>query len=190
MMATPPDLCHIKHPAKLLITSNNYFYIFNEEWLWLIKLKDFSYGQTLKISAYFDIKSIDFIYQGPSGETIIISELYYMVEYPTFQIKPGYSKTPLSDKGLRDVRRINGIVNTYSRKTYIFYNNYLYAEINEYTFEIKRHGLIHEESPGVSPDFDSVFHYINGNLYFLEDILYEFNEFKKCLIKAVKFDFF
>ncbi|XP_018576147.1 stromelysin-1-like, partial [Anoplophora glabripennis] len=111
----PPRLCDVKKPEKMLITSNHHFYIFNGEVLWVVELKNYNYGPALRISSYTDIAPIDFIYQRPNEDLVVISGVYYyIVEFPSFRIRHGYKKVPLTSLGLRDVVKVHGIVNTYS----------------------------------------------------------------------------
>ncbi|XP_018573885.1 stromelysin-1-like [Anoplophora glabripennis] len=103
-----PRLCDVKKPGKMLITSNHHFYIFNGEVLWVVELKNYSYGPAVRISSYTVITPIDFIYQRPNEEFVVISGVYYyIVEFPSFRIKHGYKKIPLTSLGLKDVVKVH-----------------------------------------------------------------------------------
>ncbi|XP_023310563.1 matrix metalloproteinase-24-like [Anoplophora glabripennis] len=102
-----PRLCDVKKPEKMLITSNHHFYIFNGEVLWIVELKNYSYGPAVRVSSYTDIAPIDFIYQRPNEEFVVISGVYYyIVEFPSLRIKHGYKKIPLTMLGLKNVVKI------------------------------------------------------------------------------------
>jgi hypothetical protein len=92
-------------------------------------------------------------------------------------------------------KKIQTIFNSYTGRTFIFYDNYYYyVEWNECTMKPKQHGIINELFPGVSTYVNDVFRYRNGILYFFKKkdnkaILYEFDQFSNMLIKAAPFDF-
>ncbi|KAK9878321.1 hypothetical protein WA026_021336 [Henosepilachna vigintioctopunctata] len=74
--------------------------------------------------------------------------------------------------------KINGVVNTYSGKTYIFYENNYCMELDECTLKGKSVKFISEIFPGIPSNITSVFRYTNGILYFMKDgMIYEYNEF-------------
>ncbi|XP_049809448.1 matrix metalloproteinase-14-like [Schistocerca nitens] len=91
--------------------------------------------------------------------------------------------------GLGNNFKLNGIVNTYSGRTFIFFNDFFYAEIDECNFKYKVRGIISREYSGLPTGINSVFRYINGMLYFFrDDAFYEYNEFTKKVVKYGIFD--
>ncbi|KAK9876460.1 hypothetical protein WA026_012774 [Henosepilachna vigintioctopunctata] len=75
-------------------------------------------------------------------------------------------------------QRPSGVVNTYTGKTYIIFNNNLCVEYDECAGRYKSIKLIDDVFPGIPQRIDHVFRYTNGKIYFFKNKkVYEFDEF-------------
>ncbi|XP_049813823.1 collagenase 3-like [Schistocerca nitens] len=190
IQSEPISLCQTKHIDHILFM-NGILYVFYQKWVWIIQ-NTIPQSQLITDWLTFlpnDVNRIDGIYQRPSGELVIFSNnMIYMIHLHTLQLISGYPK-PLSSTGLRNNFKLNGIVNTYSGRTFIFFNDFFYAEIDECNFKYKVRGIISREYSGLPTGINSVFRYINGMLYFFrDDAFYEYNEFTKKVVKYGIFD--
>jgi hypothetical protein len=78
----------------------------------------------------------------PSRKVVIIDEnTYYFIGFPSFQIKHSGNVYEL---GVPSNNKIQTIFNSYTGRTFIFYDNYYYIELNECTMKPKQHGIINE----------------------------------------------
>jgi hypothetical protein len=69
-----------------------------------------------------DFKEISHIYQRPSGDVlIIVKNLYYLIDFPSFNVKNGYNGKSTENLGIPKGKRIDAIFRTYSGKTYIYF---------------------------------------------------------------------
>lgn len=186
-----PDLCSIR-PEKILITSNHHMYIFYESWAWLIKVGSERYTKPHRIESYLNFSSFSHIYQRPSNDDILLirDNLYYVLNFPSLRFVSDQGKPveQLVRKGYNGFR-INGMFTGYFGKTYIFYEDYYFVEIDECSLIPTHYGVISDKFPGIPARIDSVFRYINGNLYFIKnEMFYEFNEFRRKLLRFGEFD--
>jgi hypothetical protein len=131
---------------------------------------------------------ISHIYQRPSGDVlIVVKNLYYLIDFPSYNVKSGYNGQSIENLGIPKEKRIDAIFRTYSGKTYIFYDKVLYIEFDECLFRSKKNGLISELFAGIPPNISRVFRY--RNLYFFKDKMYsEFDDISNTLVKSDKFD--
>jgi hypothetical protein len=76
----------------------------------------------LMLYLYFlpdDFQEISHIYQRPSGYVlIVVKNLYYLVDFPSFNVKNGYNGQSIENLGIPKGKRIDAIFRTYSGKTY------------------------------------------------------------------------
>lgn len=191
---TIPDLCRIKNLRTFLILKSN-LYIFYKKWVWTISLNSFhdsdkfkKYSQPQKISDWLsflpkNFSKIDFIYQKPNTDVVLfIKDHMYTVKFPSFHLKE--VRTLLSVFGQYS-NGINGIINSYEGRTYLFLKNQYVAEINECDNTILMNGYINEHFPGAPSDIKSVFRYVNGYLYFFtRNYFYEYDAFTKRTLRT------
>lgn len=182
------DLCQIQ-PTKFLITFNQHKYIFHNDLVWILQIGEQKYRPPERIGDYLPFSSFSHIYQRPSGDlVVIVNNEFYIIEFPSLQIKASYNKRSVRELGILRGRKINCIFSSY-RGTYIFYDNYYFVEIDECSFRPKSRGIISELFPGVPSHLDNASRYINGNLYFFRNkTFYEFNEFTRKITRAGEFD--
>jgi hypothetical protein len=77
-----------------------------------------------------DFQEISHIYQRPSGDVlIVVKNLYYFIDFPSFNVKSGYNSQSIENLGIPKGKRIDAIFRTYSGKTYIFYDKVLYVQL-------------------------------------------------------------
>ncbi|KAL3268978.1 hypothetical protein HHI36_008064 [Cryptolaemus montrouzieri] len=94
----------------------------------------------------------------------------------------------LINLGLPAYSKVNRAINTYTGRTFIFYNETLVIEVDELNRERKSTKYIHEMFPGIPAGIYNVFRYIDENIYFFKhSVVYQFNEFQGTFIKAEKF---
>lgn len=83
---------------------------------------------------------------------------------------------------MRNYPAIRGVVNSYRGKTYWFFDNNMFSEIDDCRFLPKSTALITEQFTGVPSKIDSVFRYTNGIIYFLYNgHYYGYDEFSNSL---------
>jgi hypothetical protein len=188
------NLCDFNKEIDTFLIANHHMYIFYKKYVWLVNLKDMTYDKEPKLIKdylYFlpdDFKEVSHIYQRPSGDVlIIVKNLYYLIDFPSFNVKSGYNGQSIENLGIPKGKRIDAIFRTYSGKTYIFYDKALYIEFDECLFRSKKNGLISELFGGIPPNINRAFRY--RNLYFFKDkMFYEFDDISNTLVKSDKFD--
>jgi matrix metalloproteinase-16 (membrane-inserted) len=188
------NLCDFNKEIDTFLIANHHMYIFYKKYVWLVNLKDMTYDKEPKLIKdylYFlpdDFKEVSHIYQRPSGDVlIVVKNLYYLIDFPSFNVKSGYNGQSIENLGIPKGKRIDAIFRTYSGKTYIFYDKVLYIEFDECLFRSKKNGLISELFAGIPPNINRAFRY--RNLYFFKDkMFYEFDDISNTLVKSDKFD--
>lgn len=193
----PPDPCQLETLHTFLIIDQKILVMY-EQWMWPIELGSSKIPTPVKLRDYLkyilhgNFKKITAIYQRPNGQILFIAHnLVYILEYPTMRLLSGYPKSFKEVFNFHTKNRviINGIVNTNSGKTLIFYDNVYYLVLSECDFTSTHRGLISELLPGVPIGFQSVFRYANGKLYFFKKRnYYEFDEFKRVVTKSGNVD--
>lgn len=181
-----PDLCNIQ-TNKYLITHTRNIHIFYNQWIWILKFNDRNkrYGDPEIIRHYLQLDRIENIFQKIDGDFIIFdNDTIYEVDPLRFSVKRRLNIT--TQFGLRPrVHHINCVFSTYSGRTYLFYNDKYYIEINECTMGIRARGAICDRFPGIPNNVSDAFRYINGNLYFFQNnTFYEFNEFENRVLRT------
>ena len=102
-----------------------------------------------------EFREISAIYQRPSGEVVMfVDDEFYMINFPSLSLVSGYPKH-ISELGIGRGNTINAVVNTYTGKTFLFYNNNYYTEIDECLMKAKNYGLISKLFPGLPPSINS-----------------------------------
>jgi hypothetical protein len=62
-----------------------------------------------------------YVYQTPSGDVlIVVKNVYYLIDFPSFNVKSGYNGQSIENLGIPKEKRIYAIFRTYSGKTYIY----------------------------------------------------------------------
>lgn len=106
--------------------------------------------------------------------------MVFLFNLYTQQLISGYPKDACSHFNVAQSYKIKGIVNMYTGKTFIIYNEDFVSEIDECSFNITRTDLVSNLFPGIPADIDGVVHFNNGLLYFFKNgNYYEFNKFFK-----------
>jgi hypothetical protein len=83
--------------------------------------------------------------------------------------------------------RIQGVVNDYTGRTYIFYDNQYFAEISDFNFSVLMFRKISDYFIGMPTNFNGVFRYIDGFLYFFHnENIYIYNQFLKRVERVVE----
>ncbi|KAL3272326.1 hypothetical protein HHI36_024385 [Cryptolaemus montrouzieri] len=186
-----PNLCEVNFKFHKLLILNKHFYVFFDDWVWVIPLKKQTIPAALQISSFIPLPTISFrndgfMYQKPNGDIFFIyKNNYYIVDPDSFALKGRYFLTSL---GLPSNIKVNGGVNTYTGRSYIFFNNTSCVEIDDYYQRAKSIKYIEEVFSGIPSSIDHVFRYIDGTLYFFKGrMIYEFNEFSGKIIKSYRF---
>jgi hypothetical protein len=61
------------------------------------------------------------IFIRPSGDVlIVVKNLYYLIDFPSFNVKSGYNGQSIENLGIPKEKGIDAIFRTYSGKTYIY----------------------------------------------------------------------
>jgi hypothetical protein len=69
-----------------------------------------------------DFQEISHIYQRPSDDVlIVVKNLYYLIDFPSFNVKSGYNSQSIENLGIPKGKRIDATFRTYSGKTYIYF---------------------------------------------------------------------
>ncbi|KAL3273330.1 hypothetical protein HHI36_014779 [Cryptolaemus montrouzieri] len=119
-----PNLCEVNFKFHKLLILNKHFYVFFDDWVWVIPLKKQTIPTALQISSFIPLPTISFkndgfMYQKPNGDIFFIYENnYYIVDPDSFALKGRYFLTYL---GLPSNIKVNGGVNTYTGRSYIFF---------------------------------------------------------------------
>lgn len=198
------DVCAIKEADDdniqyLLV--NGKLYVTYKKQLWIIDISEDgkhetkSYYRPLIINERLKFLSstferVDAMYQRPNGDMVVIADRQlYMFNLHTQQLNEGYPKNVCSYFNIAQPCKINGIVNTYTGKTYLIYNEDYVLEIDECSFNTVRTDLLSNLFPGIPADIDGVVRFNNGLLYFFKNgNYYEYNELLKKTIKFGKKD--
>lgn len=188
-----PDLCEIENINKFVVLSNKRFYIIHEKWFWSVDLVTGKYEKPKLISDWFpflpsNFKTVEAVYQDPTGDIVaVVDGRMYIISYPSMQLKVVQPLTSM----LRFASHFHGMVNSYSGRTYVFYDDMLVNELtyhkNDNSFSSNIYGgRLSNYFPGVPTSVDYVFRYIDGLLYFFKDrTVYQFNEFSGVMEKAL-----
>ncbi|KAL3278507.1 hypothetical protein HHI36_023977 [Cryptolaemus montrouzieri] len=186
-----PNLCEIKHKVQKVLVLNKYLYVFYDRWVWIIPLEKKLIPSPVRISMFLPIPNVSFkndgyLYQKANRDIHLIYKREHMIVDPdSFRIK---SSQYLDHFGLPEYSRVNGAVNTYTRRTFIFFNNTICIEMDEVTRQPKSTKFIHETFRGIPPSIDYVFRYVDGIIYFIKDQhVYSYDEFQDKLVKEEKF---
>lgn len=169
-------------------------YMFFKQWVWLHDInKPSAPNHPELITTWLSFLPKDFthisaIYQRPSGNIILIAQkIIYMFSYPNLLLAIDYPR-PLST-WITDDSSFLSAINTYSGRTYLFYNDNMYTELDECTLTGKHHDYINKDFIGIPIAMDSAFRYIDGMLYFfLNSTVFKYNEFKNTLVEASQFN--
>ncbi|KAK9882895.1 hypothetical protein WA026_023694 [Henosepilachna vigintioctopunctata] len=177
----PPNLCSVNNNIDRILVVNNHLYLFYKDWVWVISLNKKRIEPPMRLKDYIGIPELNFhdgghIYQRPSGEIILFHKTkYYLIDSTNFKVQ---YEQPIENMGLPKNIIIQGVVNTYTGKTYIIFNNNLCVEYDECAGRYKSIKLIDDVFPGIPQRIDHVFRYTNGKIYFFKNKkVYEFDEF-------------
>ncbi|KAK9877795.1 hypothetical protein WA026_019475 [Henosepilachna vigintioctopunctata] len=177
----PPNLCSVNNNIDRILVVNNHLYLFYKDWVWVISLNKKRIEPPMRLKDYIGIPELNFhdgghIYQRPSGEIILfLKTKYYLIDSTNFEVQ---YEQPIENMGLPKNIIIQGVVNTYTGKTYIIFNNNLCVEYDECAGRYKSIKLIDDVFPGIPQRIDHVFRYTNGKIYFFKNKkVYEFDEF-------------
>ncbi|XP_049809227.1 collagenase 3-like [Schistocerca nitens] len=191
----PPELCKLNNKIKNFLIVDQVLYIYYEKWVWIMDLDNLDVRTKPQLISDWltflpkGFNNITAAYQRPSGDVILfIDNKLYIMEIPSFRLKFGYP-TSLTSLSLRKNVILHSAVNTYSGKSFIFFDDVYYVEIDECKGISKKYGRITKEFSGIPPGIESSFRYTNGLLYFIKDkTFYEYSEFTNSVVRAGKFD--
>lgn len=166
------DICK-KQPKHFLLRHDR-MYIFDDELYWVLPLNSRSINKIeeakmFKQRLHFLPNDIVLqgVYERPNGNVMFFVNLWvFEVKIPSFQL---ISTKPISDLLKRNITSFQGVVRTAKGKTYIFYDGGLLSTIDECSFTINSHGYVDHTFPGVANNFQSIFQYQNGLLYFFHN---------------------
>lgn len=182
-----PKLCDLN--SKMSNTSflivNNKLYLFYKKYVWMLNLNTREIQDTpLVITDWLTFlhtpfEKISGIYQKPDNEVVLFSEsMVYIFEYASFRLLKREHYNVL----MQNYPTIRGVVNSYRGKTYWFFDNNMFSEIDDCRFLPKSTALITEQFTGVPSKIDSVFRYTDGIIYFLYNgHYYGYDEFSNSL---------
>ena len=187
------DICKV-NGSHLFLVINNHLYILQNKLFWMFNIREKSYGKSQNITKWLkflppNFANISAMYQRPSGEVVIfVDNNIYMFDIKSLRLVNNFPVSTTSI-GFDSTTKINGAVNTYTGRTFIFYNDEYYIELDECSFSVKKHGYTYDDFPGVPKNIDSVFRFIDGFLYFFKDgYVYKYNEFKNVVEQTEKYD--
>ncbi|XP_030751263.1 neutrophil collagenase-like [Sitophilus oryzae] len=157
-----PKLCDLN--SKMSNTSflivNNKLYLFYKKYVWMLNLNTREIQDTpLVITDWLTFlhtpfEKISGIYQKPDNEIVLFSEsMVYIFEYASFRLLKREHYNVL----MQNYPAIRGVVNSYRGKTYWFFDNNMFSEIDDCRFLPKSTALITEQFTGVPSKIDSVF---------------------------------
>lgn len=187
-----PELCKMQNVNTFFIFEGN-LYVIYEKWYWTVDMETGRFAEPKLISKRFpflptDFKKVKAIIQDPQGYVVAaVDDQVYVLN--------GNDLTELKhfsiDRIINGARILNGVVNTYTGRTYIFHDDVMVTEVhfddglpNFYlrkTFGKKFMDVF----PEIPKPIDSVFRFTDGLLYFFkENSVFKYNEFTKKLIEA------
>ncbi|KAF5280167.1 hypothetical protein FQA39_LY18124 [Lamprigera yunnana] len=159
---TPPDLCKIEDQLNTFLVLNGFKYIFYKKYVWIVKLEGNRYGEPKIIFDWLNFlpsnfERIDAIYQRTSGEIVFfINQEIYMMSYPGFKLLDGFHRKR-NTIGVTSKLKINAALNSYTGRTYIFYEQNFFVELDECSFYLRRHGNIYNEFDAFPSSISGVF---------------------------------
>lgn len=188
------DLCEIEDLSKLiLVIINQRLYVIRENLVWIVDLNNVvqKYDRPYYLTDWLsfipkDYRKIDGAYQRPNGEVVlIIDNTIYKFDINSLQLST--APMPISLMNIPQTSIINAVVNTYTGKTYILYDDMYYSEINECSFTNKAVGAVSDIFPGVPLKVEGAFRYIDGLIYFFKNGYYiTYNQFSKRVLEMNK----
>ena len=178
-----------------LILIDNQLYVLQKNLMWVKDLNFPKFNENpLMLNRWLSFLPSNFTeiiaaYQRPSGDLVLlIDKLIYVIKIPSFDLRYRMRYETLNINALNN-EKINGIIHTNKGKTYIFYEDIYYVEINECSFTKEAIGYVHNLFPGAPTGFRSVFQFNNGNLYFMkQNKIYEYNDISKTLVGVRNLD--
>ena len=173
-----------KHMDPSFVIIESQLYIMYGNYVWIRDLRHGHYDEyPRQINSWLSFLRQNRVlgaYQRPDGDIVLLTNgTLHVISSLTFQRK--YT-VPLK---IPNLHVYNGIVNTNRGITYIFYNDYYYVQMEECGTNIMTHGTIKDGFPDAPAEFQSVFRYEDGRLYFIKHgQLYEYNEYRKMLVRV------
>lgn len=190
-----PDLCLLENVKKFIIFKTR-MYVFHKQYMWVVDLKKKVYEPPILIRNWFpflpeDFQELDAVYQEPSGYIIaIVKSTIYIIDPQTLQQTRG---SPLHTVYFLPMNsKLNTIFNTYTGKTYVFYDDIYVSEVsysdqtNYFTIKHRGQRISDSEFAALPTAVESSFRFTNGLLYFFkEDTVYEYDEFTRSVVRAM-----
>ncbi|KAF5285264.1 hypothetical protein FQA39_LY16725 [Lamprigera yunnana] len=187
---TPSDLCKIEDQPDTFLVENGFQYIFYKKYVWIVKLEDNQYGEPKIIFDWLNFlpsnfERIDAIYQRPCREIVFfINQDIYMMSYPGFKLLDGFPSKQ-DTIGVTSKLKINAALNSYTGRTYIFYEQNFFVELYERSFSSRGHGYIYNEFDAFPPSISGVLRYKNGYWYIInKELFYQYHEFNNKMIST------
>lgn len=184
---------HLTDVKLVVINSRLYVIRGNLAWSFPIDEEFNNMQQPIKLNQWlsFLTKNITSVYQRPNGDLVVLSDgLLYMIDINNLKLKYGYPTNATTQYSLSSNSVVNTLINTYTGKTYVIYDDVYFAEVDETLYKSIKFGHVSDLFPGIPVRTDSAFRYTNGLLYFFKDrLFYEFSEFSRKLKRAGKIDY-
>ncbi|KAF5305692.1 hypothetical protein FQA39_LY09181 [Lamprigera yunnana] len=189
---TPSDLCKIEDQLDAFLVVNRFKYIFYKKYVSIVKLEDNQYNEPKIIFDWLNFlpsnfERIDAIYQRPSGEIVFfINQEIYRMSYPGLKLLDGFPRKQ-DTIGVTSKLKINAALNSYTGRTYIFYEQNFFVELDECSFSSRRHGYIYNKFDAFPSSIYGVLRYTNGYWYIInKERFYQYDEFNNKMISTGK----
>lgn len=175
------NLCDVLNPEAIFLAyasefSNYYLYVIHDNLLWKVNINEQIIPKPENLSSYLPMKieNITHVFQHtPKDLMVYAGKRFYSVSFPDLNIRKEIHHIDLGGS------HINAVFQTYVGKTFIWYNNASFIEIDN-QYRIINRGYVRNIFSGIPGDISGAFRYIDGHLYFFrEKTYYKFNEFKR-----------
>ncbi|XP_046986145.1 matrilysin-like [Schistocerca americana] len=134
--SNPPELCKLNKKIKNFLIVDKVLYIYYEKWVWVMDLDNLNVHPKLQLISDWltflpkGFKNITADYQRPPGDVVLfIDNKLYVMEIPSFKLKYGYPQS-LTNLSLRKNVALHSAINSYSGKSFIFFDDVYYIEVD------------------------------------------------------------
>ncbi|KAF5304326.1 hypothetical protein FQA39_LY09705 [Lamprigera yunnana] len=160
------------------------------KYVWILNLEDNRYIEPKIIFDWLNFlpsnfERMDGIYRRPSGEIVFfINQEIYMMSYPGFKLLDGFPRKQ-DTIGVTSKLKMNAALNSYAGRTYIFYKQNFFVELDECSFYLCRRGNIYNKFDAFPSSISGVFRYTNGYWYIInKERFYQYDEFNNKMISS------
>ena len=174
------DLCTLQYVDVLIL--HHRIFVTYQRYAWSINIDDKKYNGPYVLSSYMNFLPDNFsssaAYQRLSGEIVLfVSNIIYMVDYPSFKLKEGWPKR-FSSLGSPNAL-IDTVVNTNRGQTYAIFNNNDVAQIDKCSMSVCSYQSLQAVFPGIPSAPTLAFRHMDDNIYLAKkQQFYKFN--KNC----------